>query len=842
MNNEKQPVILTIDDERHIRESFRYFLEDCEYNVLTAENGRKGLDLFQQHSPDLVLLDLRMPEIDGLEVLARIKKQSPDTPVLVVSGTGVMADAVEALRLGAWDFLLKPIEDLSVLHHTVKKNLERIRLIRENRAYQHHLEEKIAQRTRELQYANAELQQINLRLHRLVESTKKITTLTALNRFGSRLLEEFGSHMLASGGSLYLVEPRGLQLVHALDPGHAPAFIPYPLREGSIMAQALTEGKALLIRNADASHEIISSGWNGYKDNSVLVFPLPDEQGTITGILSLHSKTPPPFIEQDREIGAILASYSCEALKAAKAGEALRQSEENLSITLDSISDAVIATDSDADIKRMNPAAEKLTGWHLEEAVGNPLSRIYNVSDPHTGNPKESPFQTIMNNDAAITSGSPNILTARDGTQRRIAESASPIHGKNGTFVGMVLVFRDVTEQFKLEEQLRHSRKMDAIGQLAGGIAHDFNNMLGGILGAADILHVKLRDNEKLEKYVSIIQDAGKSAAEITRKLLDFSRKRKPTFANIDMHKLTAEATRILERSTDRRIAIQKHFNAQMSTVFGNASQVQNAVLNLGINAGDAMPEGGTMTISTENVTLPPLYCGRSALPIEPGPYIEIRIADTGIGMNKEVQERIFEPFFTTKGPGRGTGLGLPSVYKMIRDHGGDIQVQSRLGAGTAFKLRFPVTGDPAAVEPRDTGQEVIYGSGHILVVDDESVIRSTIDALLKEMGYEVSLAEDGEAAVEIYGKNHQNIDMVLLDQVMPKLNGRDTFYALRKINPRVKILLTSGFPLDAAKNELLKQGAMGFIPKPFNRAVLSKHIHRILNTPVTPPKDEGGK
>jgi len=332
MSNDNKPVLLVVDDERPVRESFRKFLEDFDYTVLVAENGRVGLEVFEKENPDLVLLDLRMPEIDGLEVLAAIRKSSPDTPIIVISGTGVIGDAVEALHLGAWDYLLKPIESLTVLRHAVERALERARLIKENRAHHEHLKAEVARRTRELERANQKLREVNKRLRRVVETTKNISVCSQVEQFGERLLHEFSRHMLAAGGSLYLVEEEGLSLVHSLDPVHAAAFIPYPLREGSVLERTLTDGEPVLIHDMDELSEFSKSGWDGYTGGSVLVLPLSGDDGSIVGLISLHSRTPAPFSEQDKEIGSILASYSCEALRAARATEALRKARDELEL------------------------------------------------------------------------------------------------------------------------------------------------------------------------------------------------------------------------------------------------------------------------------------------------------------------------------------------------------------------------------------------------------------------------------------------------------------------------------------------------------------------------------
>ena len=236
MTDNGQLTILIIDDEVSIRQSYADCLDDHNYRTLTAENGRAGLEIFEREKIDLILVDLRMPEVDGLEVLARVTETSPDMPVIVVSGTGVIGDAVAALHLGAWDYLLKPLEDISILVHAVSNALEKARLKRENYKYQHNLEHMVAGRTSELNQANEHLTMLNERLRRIVNSIRSLSFCTEADKFGYLLLEEFGRHMTASGGSLYLKEKEGMRLIHSLDPGHAPPFIPLPFAEGSVFS------------------------------------------------------------------------------------------------------------------------------------------------------------------------------------------------------------------------------------------------------------------------------------------------------------------------------------------------------------------------------------------------------------------------------------------------------------------------------------------------------------------------------------------------------------------------------------------------------------------------------
>lgn len=329
-----KPLVLAIDDERFVRRSIRYFLEDIHYEVIEAENGPQGLALFVERAPQLVLLDLRMPEIDGLDVLAEIANGSPETPVIVISGNGAMNDVVEALRLGAWDYLIKPIDDLTMLEHAIGKALERARLMAENRLYRDRLEELVTHRTQQLEEANRELAGLIQRQVRVGETTRRISKFSRSNCFGSRLLEEFGKHMSAHGGSLYLLEQDRFSLVHSLDPGHAKPYIPLPPPTDSVLYLAYSTGKPLIIDDINHLSGCRRSGWEGYQNGSALAFPLAGDQGYIAGMIFLHAGKGKRFSKQDLEIGAVLAAYSSEALAVSRMMAALRESEERKELAL----------------------------------------------------------------------------------------------------------------------------------------------------------------------------------------------------------------------------------------------------------------------------------------------------------------------------------------------------------------------------------------------------------------------------------------------------------------------------------------------------------------------------
>ena len=374
-----------------------------------------------------------------------------------------------------------------------------------------------------------------------------------------------------------------------------------------------------------------------------------------------------------------------------------------------------------------------------------------------------------------------------------------------------------------MEEQIRQTQKMDLIGQLAGGVAHDFNNMLTAILGSAELMERHVEDNAAAVKLLGNIQQAARRSAELTGQLLAFSRKRQKNAVHVHIDTTINDVISLLERTIDKNITLETRLTAEHSSVTGDPTLLQNALLNLGVNARDAMPEGGVITFATANVELDGNYCDSSSFAVNPGSYIEITVTDTGVGMTQEVIRQAFEPFFTTKEVGKGTGLGLAAVYGTITDHHGSVDIYSEPGVGTVFKIHLPLADGHYRELP--SSQELIRGSGGVLLVDDEEMIRDIGRAILENTGYRVYHAENGEQALEVYARERKNISMVILDMVMPVLGGKETLRRLMADYPDIKVLISSGFHHKGTLEELGKLGAQGFLQKPYSSQELCRMV-----------------
>ncbi|MGL1894211.1 MAG: PAS domain S-box protein [Spirochaetaceae bacterium] len=490
---------------------------------------------------------------------------------------------------------------------------------------------------------------------------------------------------------------------------------------------------------------------------------------------------------------------------------------------IEKIDATILITDNHGIIEYANPFFTELTKYSVDEYIGKNVSILR--TDYHPSEFHKEMWDTISSGKTWE-----GVFYNRKKNGEMFCEKTiiTPILNDKNKITNYVAIKTDITEDKKIEDQLRQSQKMEAIGQLAGGVAHDFNNMLTGIMGCAEIISARVSQDEELLQFTNLIMDTSMQAAELTKKLLSFSHKGKSVNEIFDIHEYIRTMHSMLERSIDKSIMIKSDLNAKNSLINGDKSLIQNSLLNLSLNARDAMPNGGELIFKTSNVC----FDRKNPSPtttIPLGSYIEIDVEDNGCGMTKEVQERLFEPFYTTKTMGKGTGLGLSIVYNTIKENRGHIHLFSELGHGSVFKILLPIIPKNSIIKDINFKPNVHHGNGTILVVDDENIVRLVIGQLITELGYNVIYASDGEECIKIYNEKYSSIDLVVLDMVMPNMNGRDVFYAIKEINPDVKVLISSGFSKDISIEKLIEDGVSGFIQKPYKKLELSLKIGGIL-------------
>jgi len=439
----------------------------------------------------------------------------------------------------------------------------------------------------------------------------------------------------------------------------------------------------------------------------------------------------------------------------------------------------------------------------------------------------------IKMDEAVITVGKPIInieepLRSSDGNISTILISKIPLKTSTGKITGVLGLALDITERKNLEQQLNQSEKMDILAQLSGGIAHDFNNMLGGIMGNADMLLTQLPQNSPYKDYVNLIIDGSEKASELVGKLMAFSRKTDSAKIKTDLNDSLKDISTTLSRISKSNITISTNFKSNTPFILADSPSLQSIFLNICVNSKEAMPEGGSISISTENVYLDETYIKTCVNKVAPGDYIEVDISDTGSGIDKNIIDKIFDPFFSTKSDSNHQGLGLSTVFGNVKNLNGTINVFSEKGKGTSFRIYFPVL-KTDTIKFSAENDSLIYGNDCLLLIDDEDIIRKTAYEQLLYLGYSTLMSDEGLRGINIYRAEKHRIAAVILDLIMPNQNGIDVYKKLLEINPEVKVLFTSGFSRDASLDEFLMSKNTGFIKKPFRLAPLSKAIAKLL-------------
>ncbi|MEJ2170979.1 MAG: PAS domain S-box protein, partial [Desulfobacterales bacterium] len=412
----------------------------------------------------------------------------------------------------------------------------------------------------------------------------------------------------------------------------------------------------------------------------------------------------------------------------------------------------------------------------------------------------------------------------KDGSTFPVLVHSTVIYHQNRA-AGLRGFMIDVSEKKRLEAQLQQAQKLESLGTLAGGIAHDFNNLLMGIQGRTSLMNIDTPSFHPHHEHLREIENYVISAAELTKQLLGFARGGKYEVKPTDLNQLIAQSSRMFGR-TKKEITIHRKFQKDLWTVEVDQGQIDQVLLNIYVNAWQAMPQGGELYIQTENVFLDANFVRPHD--VRPGNYVRISVTDSGIGMDDATLKRVFDPFFTTKTKERGTGLGLASAYGIIQNHDGIITVDSIQGQGASFKIYLPSSNEAIPDEP-DLSQELSGGSETVLIVDDEEMILSAGRGMLEKIGYSVLTAASGQQAVSVYDANRAEIDLVVLDVVMPDMSGGDTYDRLKKMNPAVKVLLSSGYSISGQAREILNRGCNGFIQKPFTMKAFSQKVREIL-------------
>lgn len=508
-----------------------------------------------------------------------------------------------------------------------------------------------------------------------------------------------------------------------------------------------------------------------------------------------------------------------------QAEEAVRISEEKYRSLYEESKDVVYISSPEGNLVDMNPAGLELFGYASKED----MLQLKIDRDLYADPKQRDQLQRLMEEEGFVKDFE-EVLLRKDGGRITILETATAVRDDRGRPVLYRGIMRDVTKQKELEQELIHAQKMEGIGTLASGIAHDFNNILAIILGHAALLGRFKMEQDKYAQSVEAVTQAGLRGASLVKQLLTLARKTEPILESVNVNDNIAEMTRLIHETFPKTIAISTDLQKDLPPVTADATQVHQVLLNLCVNARDAMPRGGTLSIAT--TTVPGTWLASRHLKADVRQYVEIRVSDTGTGMDESTRRRIFEPFFTTKGIGKGTGLGLALVYGIVAGHKGFVDVASKPAEGTIFRVYFPVEERmPASSEPsrRITG-DTPGGTETILVIEDEELLREFLSTALVSKGYTVLKAQDGEKGLQTFIAHQYEIGLVVSDLGLPGISGEEVFRRLRAVNPNAKVILASGFIDPNLKSEMFKAGIKQFLQKPYTAEEVLRRIRDVID------------
>jgi PAS domain S-box-containing protein len=517
------------------------------------------------------------------------------------------------------------------------------------------------------------------------------------------------------------------------------------------------------------------------------------------------------------EIGQLALQYRNLFRKLHKSNELIRQSEVKFRKLFNNANDAIFIHDFEGNFLEVNQKGEEYTGYTRKELLN---MNVADIDSPDTAKMISSRLNELKRSKVQLFEAT---HVTKSGESIPVEISSCKIEYDNQ--MAILSVSRDLAERKRYEEKLRQAQKMEAIGTLAGGIAHDFNNLLMGIQGRASLMSFDLEPTHPCYEHVNAILDYTRSSTDLTKQLIGVARGGKFEVKPMDINKIVSSSATMFGR-TKKEIRIHTKLHTPPPVAMVDRMQIEQVLLNLFVNAWQAMPQSGVLYLETSVVLLDEAYCKPHST--TPGTYAKISVTDTGIGMEEAILPRIFDPFFTTKKKERGTGLGLSSAYGIVKNHGGIITVYSEVGHGTNFNIYLPLS-DKTAEKGETRSSALIKGSETILLIDDEQMITEVGQAMLEKLGYRVVVANSGEDGIAVINEKGAEVDLVILDMIMPGMDGGQTFERIREIHSAIPVILSSGYSLNGQAEEILKRGCKGFIQKPFDIEKLSRKLRDAL-------------
>lgn len=755
--------LLITDDDAGTCETLSDIFQEKGYSVITTATGREALVAAEQMAIDVALIDIKLPDMDGTELLKELKRKNPEMVCIIITGYADLQNAINAIEEHANGYFAKPLA-IDEVTLRVEEAVEKLSLQRQLRKSEGKYRNLVDASTDTIISHNEE--------RKIIQWNK-----AAYNIFGYSQEEVMG-------------EPFDIIIPEQ----HKRSYV-------KDIKDFITEaGENKLIGKTNELEAV-------RKDGSVV----PVE-------LSLSA------VKQDKSW--IFTAIVRDITKRKQAEDTLQKSEEQYRRLIDTMNEGLCLINEETSLTYVNNKLCDMWGYSREEIMGRPLTEFFDDENLGIFNKQMQTLKKGKKGHCEIT------WTVKDVRKLQTIVSPQLIFDSEGNVEGCFAVLTDITEYKRLEEQLRQSHKLEAIGRLAGGVAHDFNNMMTVVIGYGEYMLSSLEKGDSAYKIIEEIVNAGKRAASLTHQLLAFSRKQILQPQVLNLNTVVANIEKMLRRLIGEDIDLNLIPDPALGRVKVDPTQIDQIIMNLAINARDAMPQGGKLTIETANIELDEVYA-KEHVAVKPGPYIILTVSDSGIGMDSETQSQIFEPFFTTKEEGKGTGLGLSTVYGIVKQSDGNIWVYSEPGQGTTFKIYLPRVEEAVeSVQGKEAPTEALQGKETILLVEDEEMVRDLARLALVKNGYTVLEAPDGVEALNISEQYEGPVHLMITDVVMPRLGGREAAERLAPSRPDMRVLYMSGY----TDNAIVHHGMLGpetrFIQKPFTPATLLRKMREVLEGP----------
>ncbi len=835
--------ILIVDDDIQTRQLYLSLLTHFGHEVIEAADGKDGLEQARLRRPDLIISDILMPTMNGYEFVSALRKSPPLDKIPVIFHSAIFLGK-EARVLGASCgvslFILKPCEPeqaLAIIHEALGLKIEKS--VPSPSAPTPadpipFLIDSVFVKGKELDTLSARLASL---LEFGLELAARCPLETLLDKGARAARQIIGANYAAVG----ILGEDGKGLRCSGSAGMNSPLLAKASFEGAIFREVVSEQKPRRISRVRYEPGQIGLPANHPPIQTFLCAPLGVKDAVHGWIYVADKLASAEFTEHDTQILMTLAAQVALAYENTVHLDAIREhareleleienrkrAEDRFHVLVETAPTGIVITDERGRIVEVNAQALQSFGYGREELLGKPVEtllpeRFRRGHEGHRSGYIKNPHARPMGVGVEL------FARRKDGTEFPVEISLGPLLTKEGVLVSSTIV--DITERKNMEERLRLSQRMEAIGKLAGGVAHDFNNLLAVILGCSDMLLDTLPKDHPALRKVEMVRKAGASAADLTRQLLAFSRQQMLQPRVLDLKEIVERTQGLLHRLIGENIEFTISMEPSLGRVKSDPGQIEQVLLNLAVNARDAMPKGGRLTIEAQNVDLDDSY-KQEHQQVIPGPYVMLAVADTGCGMDRDTQARIFDPFFTTKELGKGTGLGLATVYGIVKQSGGYIWVYSELDKGTVFKVYFPRVGAAAeATEKKETDTAAPQGCETLLLAEDSDSLREMAHDYLASVGYTVLEAASGKEALQKAQEFAGPIHLLLTDVVMPEMSGPELACQMSALRSGIKVIFTSGYTDDAIARQGVLDPAVAFIQKPYRPKALARKIREVLD------------